>query len=428
MRRWLITALAVGVVAGVVIATGVPHSSAARIRADALTPLPGKMTIAKARPPLPATLAFRVHPGTLRNDLTMKDPSGGPVWRIRSYIADRIVRKGDRPPGVNPVIGTSLVAQLGRVVNGRFGWIDAANVFRPAGFDETDVPSLVGSKILDVRRLPDLDARTLITDPLGPNPQIRGTVIWGLVGSRVDGVAVHVARRTEHPRRSPRGAFLVFTGPQTHRDDVRITVTYPGGDHRDKTFGDGDHGGLPPTTSRPRPVPGTTQIEARAPDPGGGPAWGVLTAKGSRGGWCYSYAGQIVGDRLGQIDGRIGSLYEDTGTSLGEQCSDPRYLLTLKRPFVYGSEGGSGLTEGEVDLGRPLLRTLPGRFALYGMTLPSVKLITISTPRDVRTIAPSPRAHAFVTVYDGSFASGKITITATFADGSRVTQSQPAGM
>jgi hypothetical protein len=66
--------------------------------------------------------------------------------------------------------------------------------------------------------------------------------------------------------------------------------------------------------------------------------------------------------------------------------------------------------------------------ALYGMTLPSVKLITISTPRDVRTIAPSPRAHAFVTVYDGTFASGKITITATFANGTRVTQSQPAGL
>jgi hypothetical protein len=427
MRRWLITALAIGMVAGVIIAIGVPRSSADHNRPDALTPLPGKLTIAKARPPLPATLAFRVHPGTLRNDLTVKDPSGGPVWRIRSYVADRVVRKADRRPGVDPVIGTSLVAQLGRMVNGRFGWIDAANVFRPAGFDATDVPSLGGSKIPDLRRLPNLDARTLITDPLSAAPEVRGTVVWGLVGSRVDDVAVHLAARTEHPHRSPRGAFLTFGGSQIHRGEIRVTVTYPGGGRRNKAFAENNPAGLP-ASSRPRPVPGTTEIEARAPDPGGGPSWGVLTAKGSRGGWCFGYAGQIVGDRVGQIDGRIGSLYEDTGTSLGEQCSDPRYPLTRQRPFVYGSEGGSGLTEGEVDLGRPLLRTLPGRFALYGMTLPSVKLITISTPRDVRTIAPSPRAHAFITVYDGSFASGKITITATFADGSRITQSQPAGM
>jgi hypothetical protein len=41
------------------------------------------------------------------------------------------------------------------------------------------------------------------------------------------------------------------------------------------------------------------------------------------------------------------------------------------------------------------------------------------TPRDVRTITPSPHAHAFAVVYDGDFPTGDIRITAHLAGGRR---------
>jgi hypothetical protein len=52
-----------------------------------------------------------------------------------------------------------------------------------------------------------------------------------------------------------------------------------------------------------------------------------------------------------------------------------------------------------------------------GTTHSDVTAITIATPRDVRTLVPSPRAHAFIAVYDGEFATGEIVITAHFSDG-----------
>jgi hypothetical protein len=51
-----------------------------------------------------------------------------------------------------------------------------------------------------------------------------------------------------------------------------------------------------------------------------------------------------------------------------------------------------------------------------------VREITIQTPRDVRTIVPSPRAHAFIVVYDGSFPAGNTDLRVTFSDGSHTVQ------
>jgi hypothetical protein len=314
-------------------------------------------------------------------------------------------------------------------VNGRFGWIDATNTFRPQGFGygTRSGPMLCGSRIPDIRRLPELDLRTLITAPDRPDPQVRGSVLWGLVGTHVDGVVARLGARMTRPHRSPRGAFLLFAGPALHQSQARVEIAYPHGQPKVVRFGHPERTGLPPT-SAPRPVPGSARLEARAPDPGGGPSWGLVAARGSRGGWCFGHAEQIVGDRAGQIDGRIGSLYEDDGTGFDMSCEDSRFPLTRKRPVNYGRSGGTGLTEGQTDPGRALLRTLPGRMTIYGVTRPDVKLVTISTPRDVRTIVPSPRAHAFVTVYDGDFASGQIAITATFTDGTSVTHTEQAGM
>jgi hypothetical protein len=56
-----------------------------------------------------------------------------------------------------------------------------------------------------------------------------------------------------------------------------------------------------------------------------------------------------------------------------------------------------------------------------------VREVTIKSPRDVRTVLPSPRAHVFLVVYDGLFPTGDFVLTSMFADGSHVTQRIHAG-
>jgi hypothetical protein len=425
-RRLVLLAVAAGVIVGAVVAAAVPRSRAAHVHQDTLLALPGSLHSARALRPLPGAGRFRVHRGSLRTELTVRDPAGGPAWRVRMFVADRLVPSYARRPGTSGIAGVSMCAQLGRLVDGRFGWIDASNTFRPEGFAYDGGPTLCGSRIPDRRHMPSVEARTLITDPAMPDPQIRGMVVWGAVGARVKDVAIRLGGREVHPHRSARGAFLAFAGPALHQRDVAITVGYPDGASKHVRFG---HSSFPAFERGrfARPIPGTARLEARAPDPGGGPSFGILTARGSRGGWCFGNAEQIVGDRLGQIDRRVGSLYEDDGSGPGMSCQDPRLKLTRERPVQYGLSGAEGFSGDEIDPARPLLRTLRGRISIYGITRPDVKLITISTPRDVRTLVPSARAHAFIAVYDGDFPSGQIAVTATFRDGKRVTQTERAG-
>jgi len=54
--------------------------------------------------------------------------------------------------------------------------------------------------------------------------------------------------------------------------------------------------------------------------------------------------------------------------------------------------------------------------------------VTLETPRDVRTLTPTGRAHAFLAAYDGSFPTGKIRVVARFRDGHVWTQTLPVGM
>ena len=48
--------------------------------------------------------------------------------------------------------------------------------------------------------------------------------------------------------------------------------------------------------------------------------------------------------------------------------------------------------------------------------------VTIRTPRDVRTLVPSAKAHAILAVYDGRFPGGRVTATARMKDGREVTR------
>jgi hypothetical protein len=46
-----------------------------------------------------------------------------------------------------------------------------------------------------------------------------------------------------------------------------------------------------------------------------------------------------------------------------------------------------------------------------------VERVTLDSPRDVRTLVPSPTGHAVLAVYDGHFIDGFVTMTAQLRGG-----------
>ncbi|MEA2445533.1 MAG: hypothetical protein QOJ12_2825, partial [Thermoleophilales bacterium] len=239
--------------------------------------------------------------------------------------------------------------------------------------------------------------------------------VWGLGGMSARRVALRTGKRTTEPRLSPQGGFIEFRPPTVGREDAQATFRYPGG--RSQTiYGDGNEREIMASVPHLRPVRGQSQIDARAPDPHGGLPYAVGVVR-SRYGWCTMLDTRIVGDAVGRIDFDLGT-FATAGVG-ASACSEPGRGPTRRRPvFAAYTIGGSVPGQGaDPERGRVARRTLSGVTTVGGTTAPDVTAITIATPRDVRTLTPSPRAHAFLAVYDGEFPTGEIVITARFSDG-----------
>jgi hypothetical protein len=89
-----------------------------------------------------------------------------------------------------------------------------------------------------------------------------------------------------------------------------------------------------------------------------------------------------------------------------------------RKPVLVSYMFGDRPTGADPQPGRVARRTLPGQTMVWGRARDDVTAVTIATPRDVRTLSPSPRAHAFLAVYDGDFPTGEIVVTAHLRDGS----------
>lgn len=117
----------------------------------------------------------------------------------------------------------------------------------------------------------------------------------------------------------------------------------------------------------------------------------------------------------------IGRLYRREAAALltffSRRVFDPEMAVDL-----VGETFAAAFHDRRQFRGRIALRTLPGRTVIYGLARPDVREITIESPRDVRTIVPSARAHAFIVVYDGSFATGETVFRITFKNGTHATQ------
>jgi hypothetical protein len=59
---------------------------------------------------------------------------------------------------------------------------------------------------------------------------------------------------------------------------------------------------------------------------------------------------------------------------------------------------------------------------------PDVERVTLQTPRDVRTLVPSPLGHAILAVYDGTFPAGELVLTAHLKGGRTWRERFPLGV
>jgi hypothetical protein len=159
---------------------------------------------------------------------------------------------------------------------------------------------------------------------------------------------------------------------------------------------------------------------ARAPDPAGGLPYGLLVSRG-RHGLCTLTGPRLVGDRAGAVDLALGTFTEDASGGSGCGVRPP----TRRRPLQVGYVLGGGMQQPRDDAerrGRVERRILPGRTIVSGIAHPAVRWVTIATPRDVRSLAPSGADRGFIAVYDGGFPAGEIVLTARMDDGTTRTE------
>jgi hypothetical protein len=365
---------------------------------------------------------YRVH--HTRVPVRIPDPAGGPDWALKSFDAERVTL--DRPARTlagAKAIGHSRCVQLGRMQDGAFGWVYADGRFRrvPAG-NEFALVQCTGFK--RPRLSAELKTTLDLADPA--EPKLSRAVVWG-IAPKATAVTVAGTGGADGAAQLAGGVFLELGDPAAKADDdARVEA----GGHRLRLGPTGPH--FPPSfkIKFPTPIPGSERIEARAPDPAGGPGWGLPVAQTREGVPCVTQPAQVAGDRAGSIDLRL-ALMTGGGVVSASACRPLQTKPDPKRACDVGWGGGSAeeLEGGDAFARRARTerRLLSGRTQVWGQCSDQVDRITVRTPRDVRTLAPSAVGHAFLAVYDGDFPAGKLQITAHLKNGKTWTESHELG-
>jgi hypothetical protein len=423
-------ATACGIAVAIVVALAVPTRSTGQ---GAKPERPIVVLPRRSAKPVRGQVLFVPQKDTVRIAARIPDPLGGPPFAVRVFRAERLVPYGAQPSVEHArPLGHDMCAQLGRIYRGRFGWLDARRRFRPANVNYLDTPIMCGYRWRDERSQPQVQLTTLISDPSAGTARELQSVVWGFGG--------RLARRVTlkglpggAPKVGPEGVFLGRAPRGVRANELTARFEYRGRAPQVVPFAytAGTRAGPGRPGDRAQAVRGTAQVEARAPDPGGGLAWGILGYRTDRGGYCVTQPGRVVGDRVGTVNFVLGT-FADIWDA-GRQCETSLDHLPPDWPIALGGMFGGALTPQRLlptedpTAGRAERRTLPGRTVLYGVARPSVRELTLETPRDVRTLIPSKRAHVIIVVYDGTFPTGRTKVTATMADGSHQTVRQFAG-
>ncbi len=414
LRRFLPMGLLVGLLSGVAIALLVPRT---RAQSPPSEPV-GVLRQGKAVRPADGELRLRVTGARARLVQRRADPDGGPVWALRIADVALVVPKAFRRRGTTGVVGHDRCVQAVRLVGGRPGWLDQRGTWRPVRFAYTGAPLVCESRSQLVGHA-TLDVFTTLRYPGGEEARarlVRG-VAFGVLPAGSSGMPRVAGRAASVDRRS--GAFLALAAPSLDRDQVRLDVRA-----RD--------GARVPSPAEQRP--GAFQhprLVARAPDPAGGLPYAAFTAELRRPAGvrprsstpCVGSGPRIVEGRMGGVDAALGT-FRPLETGGGGGCG---VRLTRALPINLGWGGGDDPQSPANDAGLVTRRLQPGRTSVYGTALAAVRTVTIATPRDVRTLVPSGPAHAFIAVYDGTFPSGELVVTAHLDDGKDVVQRESLG-
>lgn len=341
------------------------------------------------------------------------DPSQ-PEWAIRRFTT----RSAGR---------TFPCLQLGRLDAGRFGWVTPGRAFRPARFDQADVPTQCAPSFR--QGAPALTLTTLITDPSAGLPTPHRAVIWGLLPP--DAASARLLNGTALAAR-PGG--VVLSVAQSHavgEPGLHGTLILRDG-LKPRHFGS-PQPGLSTLTSRdahgqihrqeiPTSVSRRATVAVRAPDPAGGTAWGILTARTPSGTLCISSPGRVVGNVIATVNPYLGTAMREPFAFL--QCP-PIRTPSPSQParmdvsiYSVGDEDPAGTRE---------LRRLTDRTVLTGRTTNGIRSVTVTTARDTRTLIPDPRTHLVIAVYDGTFPGESFTITTQSRNGERRQFTQTTG-
>ncbi len=427
LRHLFVAAVVVGVVAGLAAALAVPRTKTAGEAAPPTGVVPSPDGVVRIGAPLRVPtdqgyvqLRTRTTP---RIQARSPDPDGGPDWVVRVFRAERVVPADSRRPGVSPVVGRNLCAQLGRLHRGEFGWLDARGTFRAAPVALTGVPTNCGSRRAAPSGGGAIDVRTTITDPEAPASEPKVTVAWGLAGRGAERIDLRLGEASvTGPRRSRDGAWLLaIRGPQPERG-LHGRIAYR---ERSVTVVDGV-----PRRARPRhPVPSIPRFArrtaAQAPDPNGGLPFGVAVARHRDGRVCWTFGGRVVGDALGVVDYRLDTISGAFGG--GSSCGGPVSRGKTRFPVAIGwgaGLGGDELGDDDARRARVVRRTQRGSTVFAGTVDPDVVAVTFVTPRDVRTLRPTNGA--VIVAYDGRFAAGESKVIARMKDGTSRTLRIPA--
>lgn len=327
---------------------------------------------------------------SVRTGAPVSDPAGGPKWAVRAFTGGQ--RPGVRYIGPRPA--RFACYQVGPLVDGR---LLAPGTTRPLTLaDEGDAYCSDDEPPRTPARF-NVQVIAYADDAGGYEPRLSRIA--------VSGMAPHATRVELLGRGAPRplhtsgpGGFLVLL-PGTMRGRIAVRAKFANG----RTY-----------VSRPRGstlTAGSSDVDARAPDPDGGPPWAVSSARGT-----LRY-GRLVLGRFAFVSP------DDNSVRFGESGSAAGIDLA-HRPLFFGIQPlerrTPGLTEAQVQR-----RTLPGRTTIYGTARSDVIDLELRTPRDVRTLRPHGSGRGFIAVYDGTFNSGQVVLTARLRSGRRVTYRQP---
>lgn len=389
--------------------------------------------------------------GPVHVEARAADPRGGPPWALRIFRTQRQIERRDG--SLRPAGRPQWCAQLGRELDGRFGWIDGGNVFRASeGIVFRSNPIRCAALRDDLGRQPQIELLTRVTDPERGAPTPLQSVAWGFAGAAARSLEVTIDGRARRVRPSPNGGLLLPLPASPRRAQLQALVRYPDGGPIlvDDSFAGsgagtastlrelGRPGGAaagpeaPPAALgaadrrhlAPVPLRGPVAppvLDYRITDPTTGQALGMVAARTRGGRWCASDLGLVAGDRVGEIDRGLGT-FRDARPSYGSSCGTAGARTTRARPLSYGWSlnalpGGIEPESAAARRWRTQRRTLAGTTRIHGAAHRDVVSITIASPRDVRTVVPSPRAHVFAVVYDGGFPAGEIAISARMRDG-----------